>query len=540
MDNLFVRNRYYPGKLLHASDFEREQKYGNAKLEFLNRSLHGWGIIKGLEVRAGEKGALYVTAGSAIDHRGRLIVVPEDTGIDAGKLKRPTGELPRDFILGICYEEEPIDRERNLLGGKDSYEDARIAESFSLKAYSCDEWEQCRKAENEASALTEERLLYEDGEVMLFLSIPKVVPADSVFRICIRARTLGGGNVSIGWRCRATLQGAFFPASGKPVHILEEKQTLVTGSLCQEWQICTEESRKQTIVLELSHLMIFRQGAEPVEPEGCQIYIETAVSYEDEVRRYFRNLEKAPGMDWVPLARLRSGTEKEDWGNIYVVPGEPGLRHRVAQSAETELIRRAAVENGIVDIRWRGLLKNLALPGRWEPRPLPQPPADRPPSYEPPPLIRPPEHEPPSDKPWPPKEPVSGSEDWERYVHRGVAVIPIPKHYRKGDTLFSEEISYGFPGEEVLIWVGRMYEEPSYAYWEKEHSRHVTVHGAEELFEDGWYSGWEIQSQALRQEIEAGTFQIALTLSKGRKKKRSREVAISWTAVRLTRTVRSS
>ncbi len=530
MDNLFVRNRYYPGKLLHASDFEREQKYGNAKLEFLNRSLHGWGIIKGLEIRAGESDALYVTAGSAIDHRGRLIVVPEDTGIDAGKLKSAAGELPRDFILGICYEEESIDRERNLLGGKDSYEDARIAESFSLNAYSLGEWEQCRKAEIEASALTEERLLYEDGEVMLFLSTPKIVPADSFFRICIRARTLGSGNVSIGWRCRASLQGAFFPASGKPFHILEEKQTFVTGSLCQEWQICTEESRKQTIVLELSHLTIFRQGAEPVEPEGCQIYIETAVSYEDEVRRYFRNIEKASGADWVPLARLRNGTDAEGRENIYVVPGEPGLRHRVVQSAETELIRRAAVENGIVDIRWRGLLKSLTLPGQREPRPLPQPPADRPPSYEPP----------PSDKPRPPEEPMAGGEDWEKRIRRGVAVIPIPKHYRRGDTLFSEEISYGFPGEEVLIWVGRMYEEPSYAYWEKERSRHVTVHGAEELFEDGWYSGWEIQSQALRQEIEAGTFQIALTLSKGRRKKRSREVAISWTAVRLTRTAKSS
>lgn len=527
MDNLFVRNRYYPGKLLHASDFVREQEYGNAKLEFLNRRFHGWGIIRGLEVRAGEGGGLYVTAGSALDHRGRLIVVPEDIGIDGEKLKGSAGELPRDFILGLCYEEKLTDRERSPLGGKDSYEESRIAESFVLKAYSRSEWEQLKEAEDEAAALTEERVLYEDGEVMLLLHTPKVVPADSIFKICILARALGGENVSIGWRCAARLQGAFFPASGKPFHILEEKQTLVTGSVCQEWQICTEEYRKQTIVLELSHLKIFRQGAEPVESEVCQTYIETAVSYEDAAGRYLQKKEKLPEKDWVPLARLKCGTDKEGSEIVLTASVEPGLRRRVAQSEETELIRRAAAENGIVDVSWRGLLKNLSARQQREPQPLIQPPPDKPPSYEPS----------PSDRPRPPREPAAEVEDC---IHRGVAVIPIPKHYRRGDTLFSEEISYGFPGEEVLIWVGRMYEEPSYAYWEKERSRHVTVHGAEGLFEDGWYSGWEIQSQALRQEIEAGTFQIALTLSKGRRKKRSREVAISWTAVRLTRTPRSS
>lgn len=107
---LFVKNRYYPGKLLHAGDFIREQEYGNAKLEFLNRKLHGWGIIQGLEVRPGEKNILCVRAGSAIDRRGRLIVVPEDIAAEAEDLRGWTDETARDFILGIQYDEKAIDR----------------------------------------------------------------------------------------------------------------------------------------------------------------------------------------------------------------------------------------------------------------------------------------------------------------------------------------------------------------------------------------------------------------------------------------------
>lgn len=504
---LFIKNRYYPGKLLHAGDFVREQEYGNAKLEFLNRKIHGWGIIQGLEVRAGEGNTLCVTAGSAIDHRGRLIAVPEDVVTDLKKLEGSekseglTGGIPHDFILGVRYDEKPVDREHSLLSEKETVEVARIAESYALKAYSVDEWERLKGVEE--ASLTEERVLYEDMKVRLSLRIPKIVPTDSIFRVCIQARAIAGESVSIGWRCTAKLQGAFFLTSGRSLQMMEEQQTVISGSLYQEWQICTEEYRKQTIAMELSRLEIFRQGMEPVAAEACQNYIDTAVFYEDAVRERLQSRREGfDGEDWVPLARIRYGGAGQ--GSVHVIADELGLRRRVVQSKETEFIRRRTEESGIIDIRWRGLLKNL--------HPV------RPPEMpKAPPVITP--------------EPTSESRCEQ--VHRGVAVIHIPKHYRKGDTLFSEEISHGFPGEEVFLWLERLYEEPSYAYWEKNSTRHAAIHGADDLFADGWYSGWEIRKQALRQEIEAGTFQIALILSRGRRRKRSREVAVSWTAVRL-------
>lgn len=513
----FVKNRYYPGKLLHAADFIREQEYGNAKLEFLNRSLHGWGIIQGLEVRPGERNRLCVTAGSAIDRRGRLIVVPEDAVAGIEELDGWTDETARDFILGIQYDEKAIDRERSLLSEKEAYEDARIAEGYALRACSVEEWKRLR-GEGEAS-LTAERVLYEDGEVRLSLRVPEVVPADSIFKICIQARALTEGAVSIGWRCTAKLQGAFFLASGRSLQVMEEQQTAVSGSLYQEWQICTEEYRKQTVALELSHMEILRQGMAPVEAQACQVYIDTASAFEDAVRgRLWRREEAAEGEDWVPLARIRTGRGAQ--GAVRVAEDEPGLRRRVAQSAETESIRRGAEENGIIDIRWRGLLKSLRIREPYFPGPAPpvEPPRPRP--------EKDPEH---------PEHSPAGR--WEQ-VHRGVAVISVPKRYRKGETLFSEEISHGFPGEEVFVWLERLYEEPSFAYWERNSTRHAAVYGDEGLFADGWYSGWEIQKQALRREIEAGTFQIALTLSRGRRKRQCREVAMAWTAVRLSGTAK--
>lgn len=520
---MFIKNRYYPGKLLHASDFVREQEYGNAKLDFLNRRLHGWGILQGLEVRSGEQGSLRVTAGSALDPGGRLIVVPEDTTAALEELEGAAGEGAHGFILGICYEEKPIDRERSLLCEKETYEDARIAESFRLRACSPDAWERLTGGENRTSVLMEERVLYEDGEVRLTLRYPRVVPEDSIFKVRMQATAPGGSGASIGWRCTVKLQGAFFTASGKSLQVFEERPNSLFGSLCQEWQICTEEYRKQTVAMEVSRLEIYRQGSAPVEAEACQTYIETAASVEEAVRGRLQGKPPADGGElWVPLARIR--VDGEGQGRSCVVVDEPGLRRQVARSAETEAIRRAAEESGIIDISWRGLLKSLRqLPPVQDPSP-PSLPAPAPAPGEKP-LPGPPAH-----------IPGAGTERYRERVHRGIAVIPIPKHYRKGDTLYSEEISHGFPGEEVLVWLSRIYEEPEYAYWEKNRTRHAAVHGADDLFADGWDSGWEIRKQALRQEVEVGTFQVAVILSRGRRKRRSREVAISWTAVRLTGT----
>lgn len=71
----FERNRYFSGKLLTVNDFMTEQRYYNDKRRFLNRILHGAGVISGLRVVRVDGQNVTLEPGAALDHWGREIVV---------------------------------------------------------------------------------------------------------------------------------------------------------------------------------------------------------------------------------------------------------------------------------------------------------------------------------------------------------------------------------------------------------------------------------------------------------------------------------
>lgn len=504
----FIRNQYYPGKLLHASDFVREQEYGKRKLEFVNRKFHGCGMIDGMEIREEQNGEWYVTAGSALDSDGRLLVLPEDRRVDFPALEGIPAESGRDFVLGIQYAEQVMERERSFLEGEESYQAASIAESIAFRAYSPEEWRRL-KAETgrETKLLTEERLLYENEEIELTLRVPKLVPSDSIFCFSIQARAAEGKGACIDWRGLAKLQGANFLESGSNEMLLEEKQAVLSGRLQWEWKICTDEGRSLPVLLELGPLELLQEGTVAARTETLQVYIETAKSYTDAAKKYLAEKESAePAEAWLPLARFRA-EDIEDSAGRFRLLSDFDVRFRAFDPQETEMLRRAAEENGIVDISWRSLLKSC-LPSLPQPEtPAPEPPLP---------------------------EQLQGliGEEWEKRVRRGVAVIPVPKRYRRGQVLFSEEISHGFSGEEVLLWCGRLRKDRFPVYWEHDERQYSVISGQESLFPENGDCGWEIEKQALRQNVGAGTFQIALTLSKGRRRKRIEEVAVLWIAVR--------
>lgn len=554
----FVKNHYYPGKLLCASDFLREQEYGNGKLEFINRKFHGCGIVEGLEVRPGEDGILYISEGSAIDLRGRILIVPRETAVNVRRLEGLPATPGQDFILGIRYAERTSEEEASYLEPGKPYRGAKIEEAFALRAYTWDEWRNLRIYDGGVKPLTEERLLYQDENVSLVVMTPRAVPSDSIFKCRIQARVRHGENASIGWQCTARLQGAFFAESGKHVRQLEGEETVFSGSVMREWEICTEENRRLPVTLELMHLKVRSGDSDIKEPGTFQLQIGTASSYEDIVRKYQGQRENAEcekaahgqivhnepecgekaaealadeGLtreaDWIPLAYIKASGSGANDG--YAVSGDQDVRFMAFCPVREQAYRLEAERNGIVDIRWRGLLKAL----------LPQPSF---PPYEPqpsPPLPQPgPDPLPLPVQPGLSREQVQElareqiEEKREQCIRRGIAVIPVPRHYRRGRTLFSEEIAHGFPGEEVFLWCGRVLEGKNYAYWSRDKMRYFVLNGAEGLFPDSGDSGWKIDKQAVKQNVEEGTFQIALTLSKGRRRGRDREVAISWIAVK--------
>ena len=101
---VFSRNRYFVGKLLDASDFNEEQDYVLGKDRLLNRTLHGWGVVAGLEVVPGDGGSeIVIGPGLAIDGWGREIVVPTER-----RLGPAVGDR-RWVTLRIGYEETDQD-----------------------------------------------------------------------------------------------------------------------------------------------------------------------------------------------------------------------------------------------------------------------------------------------------------------------------------------------------------------------------------------------------------------------------------------------
>lgn len=81
-DKTFERNNYYFGKLMRAQDFQTEQSYFNEKRWLINRMVHGWGVVCGLDVEivsgnGNEKDKIKIEPGLAIDCFGREILVCE-------------------------------------------------------------------------------------------------------------------------------------------------------------------------------------------------------------------------------------------------------------------------------------------------------------------------------------------------------------------------------------------------------------------------------------------------------------------------------
>lgn len=521
----FVKSAFYPGKLLHASDFTRDQEYGNSKLEYINRKFHGWGIVEGLEVQTMQDGSLHLSRGSAIDPGGRILELSTDRQVEAQEIEELSKETPHDFILGIRYEERILETEVSLLDEEKRSQPARIAETFALKAYGEEELRKLRAgAAVREELLTEEKLLYGNEKVSLALRIPRVVPADSFFKIRILVRTSQENDVHIGFRGMAKLQGAVFAQSGESFLILEEERARCSGSLQREWEICTEENRKLPVLLEISHLEITTEQRENVEVPTCQFHIETSAGYEQTVKKYLRMGEQTEsGEDWVPLARLRLEEGSHQGQYIFSLLKESSVRFSVTRPGEEELLKQIAQENGILDIRWRGLLRHMPY------APLPSAPLPPPPAPVP-------------DTPAP-VVPLEGGitrqqldrlleEDRESRIQRGIAVISIPRRCRKGQVIFSERIFHGFPEEEVLIWCGRVLEEQTYVYWKHSKKQYRILSGDEGLFPEERDSR-RIHKLALLQNVEEGSFQIALTLEGRKRRSRSREVAISWTAVKI-------
>ena len=98
------RPRYFFGQVIGVDDLEQEQLYHRDKARRHNRFLHGWGIVRGLEVRAGAHATRKVTIspGYALDRHGEEIVVSRSVAVDLSGHAAGT-----TLYVAVRYDERP-------------------------------------------------------------------------------------------------------------------------------------------------------------------------------------------------------------------------------------------------------------------------------------------------------------------------------------------------------------------------------------------------------------------------------------------------
>ena len=120
------RPHYFFGQVLGVDDLEQEQLYHRDKARRHNRFLHGWGIVRGLEVRADPHGTRKVTIspGYALDRNGEEIVVSRSAAVDlSGHAAGKT------VYVAVRYDERPERPVPTTQGEQYS----RIRETFAVE-----------------------------------------------------------------------------------------------------------------------------------------------------------------------------------------------------------------------------------------------------------------------------------------------------------------------------------------------------------------------------------------------------------------------
>lgn len=116
------RPRFFSGKLITPEDLELTQQYFREKLKRHNRSLHGFGIVSGLKVRA-SSGQIIVEPGLALDCEGNELVIEALQSIVP-----PAISDARIAYLSVRFVENGSD----LVSNAGCEEPSTITESFEL------------------------------------------------------------------------------------------------------------------------------------------------------------------------------------------------------------------------------------------------------------------------------------------------------------------------------------------------------------------------------------------------------------------------
>ena len=137
------RMRWFTGRFVTARDLTDEQRYMVNRRWLINRTLHGEGVLCGLEVVPHERGdctmtTVWIEPGIALDCRGRELISTCRQCVTWPADAEPGCEPPphEERLLVIRYREEPIDPQYAVLDtctSKVGKETTRIRELVAWK-----------------------------------------------------------------------------------------------------------------------------------------------------------------------------------------------------------------------------------------------------------------------------------------------------------------------------------------------------------------------------------------------------------------------
>lgn len=180
----FERNNYYYGKLLTSKDFQSEQGYMNDKRRLINRTLHGFGVVYGMDVVAADDSSIILQSGMALDAGGREIVVPDTQVIKLSTIDGFNSLKTDTVCLGIAYAEEPCDAvyavmESDADGDGKKYNHLKEGYKLFLRDY-----KDCVIDDNEDTYISS-KVLYQDADVCITQYLPSFI----VPNMLIKGRT---------------------------------------------------------------------------------------------------------------------------------------------------------------------------------------------------------------------------------------------------------------------------------------------------------------------------------------------------------------
>ena len=166
----FERNNYFYGKLLTSKDFQNEQGYMNDKRRLINRTLHGMGIVYGMDVVAADESSIILQSGMALDAGGREIVVSQTQVIKLSTIDGYSDLKTDRAYLGIEYAEVKTDPVRGTMDEDENEKQYnRVKESYRLFLKDAEDLEPEKRTEEDYIASA---VLYQDEDYLVTQYIP--------------------------------------------------------------------------------------------------------------------------------------------------------------------------------------------------------------------------------------------------------------------------------------------------------------------------------------------------------------------------------